>query len=61
MKDPNQANQYDPKQRMGFMKDEIIVPDDINWSDDEILRLFGFDEKEIIDEPFGYQTQDKTQ
>ena len=29
--------------RLGFMRDEINVPDDINWGDDEVAKLFGID------------------
>lgn len=45
----------DGEKRIGFMQGECTVPDDIHWSDDEILRMFGFSEEEIAEEMKGWQ------
>lgn len=44
---PTETGRYDlskdGEKRLGFMLDEMIVPDDINKYDDEILEIFGID------------------
>lgn len=36
-------NPVQKERKLGFMRGEITVPDDINFADDDIAKLFGVD------------------